>query len=186
MRPLPQSAPVLMQDAIEKETVLSHLMGPPCDDDTQPGRDGCCAVAKLRNLRQQDVKRYLETLREASLSAQCSSLETVADQMQHLTKLFAAMSEEELDEHAAHAAEFLWCTCRDDVSSNKLVLRDFQTTLQNEKDAEFAFSLFDLDKDGFVVEAEVHERCKDVYRCAPLVSGLLCIAPHVKVDWVTR
>jgi hypothetical protein len=64
---------------------------------------------------------------------------------------FAEMSEEQLDEHAAHAAEYLWCTCRQDVTSPKLVLMDLQRVLHSDTDAEVAFSLFELDGDGFVV-----------------------------------
>ena len=41
-----------------------------------------------------------------------------------------------------------------------------QAKLNNEADATFAFELFDVDGDGYVLEEEVHARFKQIYRCA--------------------
>lgn len=76
-----------MQATIDEEAVLALLMQPPSTNDTEPGRDGCVAVAKLRDLPQRDVKHYLQTLYEASLSSQCSKLKTIADQLQHISRM---------------------------------------------------------------------------------------------------
>ena len=76
------------------------------------------------------------------------------------------MSELELDTHAAHAAEYLWWTARRDVASRKLLLASVRARLDSDEEADFAFGLFDLDGDGFVVEDEVHSRVRQMYRCA--------------------
>ena len=77
---------------------------------------------------------------------------------------FEDMSEYELDKYAHNAAEFLWCTVGDPSHPN-LVRADFEEVLESPEDAEFAFQLFDVDRDGFVVEGEVHERFEAIYRC---------------------
>lgn len=61
---------------------------------------------------------------------------------------FKDMLEEELDEHASHAAEYCWLTARSDLSSERLFKGDFEALLPDAQDAEFTFSLFDLDGDG--------------------------------------
>lgn len=76
---------------------------------------------------------------------------------------FEDMSEDELDMHAHNAAEFLWCTVGDPASP-KLTESDFEAVLDSSEDAQFAFQLFDVNGDGFVVESEVHERFEAVYR----------------------
>ena len=77
---------------------------------------------------------------------------------------FKGMGEDELDKYAHNAAEFLWCTVGDPVHP-KLVWADFEEVLESPEDANFAFEMFDVDGDGFVVEAEVHERFEAIYRC---------------------
>lgn len=76
------------------------------------------------------------------------------------------MSELELDTHAAHAAEYLWWTARRDVAAPKLLRESVRVRLASDAEADFAFGLFDLDGDGFVVEDEVHCRLRQMYRCA--------------------
>jgi hypothetical protein len=80
---------------------------------------------------------------------------------------FKDMGEEELDEHASHAAEYCWLTVREDVTSTRMHKDDLLAVLNDENDADFAFSLFDLDGDGFVVEREVHARFQHIYRLVP-------------------
>jgi hypothetical protein len=80
---------------------------------------------------------------------------------------FQDMTELELDTHAAYAAEYFWWTCRKDVN-NKVVLKSsLRDRLSNDQEADFAFGLFDLDGDGYVVEEEVHARIRNLYRCVP-------------------
>lgn len=122
------------------------------------------------------------------------------------------MSEPELDTHAAHAAEYFWWTCRQNVNNVMLLKRSLQVRalaqvpalgchfqparahlctnwvrhegtsalkrvqakLHNEDDATFAFELFDVDGDGYVLEEEVHTRFKHIYRCAAHTAANLC------------
>ena len=79
---------------------------------------------------------------------------------------FEHMSEQQLDEHAAHAAEYFWWTVRQDLSERKLTRADLNAVLRDSEDADYAFSLFDLDGDGYVVEEEVQSRFQKIYRCA--------------------
>ena len=58
------------------------------------------------------------------------------------------MPEEDLDEHASHAAEYCWLTARRDLTRERLFKEDFEALLSDKEDAEFTFSLFDLDGDG--------------------------------------
>ena len=78
---------------------------------------------------------------------------------------FEDMSEDQLDMHAHNAAEFLWCTVGDPTHP-KLAESDFEASLDSEEDAQFAFQLFDVNGDGFVVESEVHARFEAIYRFA--------------------
>ena len=81
------------------------------------------------------------------------------------------MSEIELDTHAAHAAEYFWWTVRTDAHRQKLLMDDLLPRLNNDDEmAEFAFGLFDLDGDGFVVETEVQSRFQKMYRCEAVVG----------------
>lgn len=50
------------------------------------------------------------------------------------------------------------------------VQADFEAILADKEDAKFAYELFDLDGDGFVLETEVHERFEEIYRCVAMVS----------------
>jgi hypothetical protein len=77
------------------------------------------------------------------------------------------MTELELDTHAAHAAEYFWWTCRNDISSNVLHKSCLRDRLSNDQEADFAFGMFDLDGDGYVVEEEVQARFQTIYRCVP-------------------
>lgn len=77
---------------------------------------------------------------------------------------FKGMSEDEPDKYAHNAAEFLWRTLGDPAHP-KLVRADFEEVLESPEDANFAFEMFDVDGDGFVVEGEVHERFEAIYRC---------------------
>lgn len=77
---------------------------------------------------------------------------------------FEHMTEQQLDEHAAHAAEYFWWTVRQDLSEGKLVRADMKAVLKDDEDADYAFGLFDLDGDGYVVEAEVQSRFQKIYR----------------------
>jgi hypothetical protein len=83
---------------------------------------------------------------------------------------FRDMAEPSLDEHATCAAEFCWLTVAPaaGISSERLYKEDLAVMLQNEQEADFAFSLFDLDGDGYVTEPEVHSRIQAMYRCAPI------------------
>lgn len=58
------------------------------------------------------------------------------------------MPEEDLDEHASHAAEYCWLTARRDFSRERLLRDDFEALLPDKHDSDFTFSLFDLDGDG--------------------------------------
>lgn len=78
---------------------------------------------------------------------------------------FKDMPEEELDEHASHAAEYCWLTARSDLSSERLFKKDFEALLPDAQDAEFTFSLFDLDGDG----------CGSRRRCPEHVLRLPCL-----------
>ena len=61
---------------------------------------------------------------------------------------------------------------RTDVDRQKLLMEDLLPPLgNNEEDAEYAFGLFDLDNDGYVVEAEVHSRFQKMYRCVKRTSA---------------
>lgn len=89
------------------------------------------------------------------------------------------MSEIELDTHAAHAAEYFWWMGRSNITSHKLTMEDMRACLSDDEDARFAFSLFDLDGDGYVVEEEVQGRFQKMYRCVPRPArvGRLCCVP---------
>ena len=56
---------------------------------------------------------------------------------------------------------------RQNLNCGKLFRDDLDCILRNEDDADYAFSLFDLDGDGYVVEEEVHSRFQKIYRCVP-------------------
>ena len=73
---------------------------------------------------------------------------------------FKDMSEEELDEHSSHAAEFCWLTGRHDLSRDRLFKEDFEELLPDKEDAEFTFSLFDLDGDGCALHCAVCMRAR--------------------------
>lgn len=77
-----------------------------------------------------------------------------------------------MNAHAAHAAEYFWWTARSDISCHKVTKADLLASLNDEEDADYAFSLFDLDGDGYVVEEEVQSRFQHIYRCA-----LACLGP---------
>jgi hypothetical protein len=77
---------------------------------------------------------------------------------------FQDMTELELDTHAAHAAEFFWWTCRNNVDSKVLLKSSLRDHLSNDQEADFAFGMFDLDGDGYVVEEEVQARFRNIYR----------------------
>lgn len=77
------------------------------------------------------------------------------------------MSELEMDTHAAYAAEYFWWIVRRNVQSQKVLKEDLLDRLNgDEQDASYAFSLFDLDGDGYVVEEEVQSRFQKIYRYA--------------------
>ena len=78
------------------------------------------------------------------------------------------MPETQLDEHATCAAEFCWLTVAPaaDISSERMFKADLAVLLKNDQEAELAFSLFDLDGDGYVTEPEVHSRIQTMYRSA--------------------
>jgi hypothetical protein len=82
-----------------------------------------------------------------------------------LSVQFEDMSEVELDTHSAHAAEYFWWTCRGDIDSKVLLKSSLRDRLSSDSEADFAFGLFDLDGDGYVVEKEVHARFQKIYRC---------------------
>lgn len=92
---------------------------------------------------------------------------------------FRTMPEPQLDEHATCAAEFCWLTVAPaaDISSERMFKADLAVLLQNDQEAEFAFSLFDLDGDGYVTEPEVHSRIQSMYRSADCPLPLP-LAPH--------
>jgi hypothetical protein len=85
---------------------------------------------------------------------------------------FEHMTEQELDEHAAHAAEYFWWTVRKNLDGITVCKSDLMAVLKNSNDADFAFGLFDLDGDGYVIQEEVHARFQKIYRFA-LMTGLL-------------
>jgi hypothetical protein len=87
---------VVTQDTIDRETILTRLMAPPCTDDTQPGCPGCVSVAKLRDLDQNEVAPYLRILHQASLSAESNKGETLGNQVQHITKMVGIRSADSL------------------------------------------------------------------------------------------
>lgn len=65
------------------------------------------------------------------------------------------------------SCRYFWWVVRTDVDRQKLLMEDLLPPLgNNEEDAAYAFGLFDLDNDGYVVEAEVHSRFQKMYRCA--------------------
>lgn len=76
------------------------------------------------------------------------------------TLQFKDMSEEELDEHSSHAAEFCWLTGRQDLSRDRLFKEDFEALLPDKQDAEVTFSLFDLDGDGCALHCAVYMRAR--------------------------
>lgn len=82
------------------------------------------------------------------------------------------MTEEELEEHAAHAAEYFWWTVRQNLDVHKVFKNDLMSVLKNANEADFAFGLFDLDRDGYVVQEEVHARFQKIYKYAH-TTGLL-------------
>jgi hypothetical protein len=71
---------------------------------------------------------------------------------------FKDMPEPQLEEHATCAAEFCWLTIASADLSERMFKEDLAALLQNEEEADFAFSLFDIDGDGYVTEPEVHSR----------------------------
>lgn len=81
------------------------------------------------------------------------------------------MPEAQLDEHATCAAEFCWLTVAPaaDISSDRMYKADLAVLLKNDAETEFAFSLFDLDGDGYVTEPEVHSRIQGMYRCGQTI-----------------
>jgi hypothetical protein len=92
---------------------------------------------------------------------------------------FRNMSEQQLDEHALHAAEYFWWTVRQNLSLNKLYKEDLGAILHDDNDIEYAFGLFDLDGDGYVVEQEVQNRFQKIYRCSAWVFPLYSLAQGI-------
>lgn len=90
------------------------------------------------------------------------------------------MSEDELDKYAHNAAEFLWCTVGDPAHP-KLVEADFEDALESREDSHFAFQLFDVDGDGFVMESEVHQRFEAIYRCCNAVLHFSIEVPEINL-----
>jgi hypothetical protein len=87
---------------------------------------------------------------------------------------FEGMSELEMDTHAAYAAEYFWWVVRKNIQSQKLLKADLLDRLNgDEQGASYAFSLFDLDGDGYVVEEEVQARFQKIYRSATCRALLL-------------
>jgi hypothetical protein len=82
------------------------------------------------------------------------------------------MTEQQLDEHALHAAEYFWWTVRQDLSQNRVFKEDLAAILRDGEDTEQAFGLFDLDGDGYVVEQEVQNRFQKIYRCSSFMLFL--------------
>ena len=78
------------------------------------------------------------------------------------------MSEAQLDEHAAHAAEYFWWTVRQNLSDGKLFRDDLEGILNDQGQADHAFALFDLD--GAPMDTFAHLRRP---RAAPN-RALLC------------
>jgi hypothetical protein len=80
---------------------------------------------------------------------------------------FEGTDESQIDELARRAAEYLWWTCRQDVSSMGLTKEDLVLYLGgNEADADYLFNLFDINNDGFVLMEEVQQRFVLMYRYA--------------------
>ena len=83
---------------------------------------------------------------------------------------FEHMTELELDTHAAHAAEYFWWTGRRNVQNTMLLKRSLRDKLDSDEEADFAFKLFDVDGDGWVLEDEVQSRFQQIYRCALAIA----------------
>lgn len=79
------------------------------------------------------------------------------------------MPEEVLDEHATCAAEYCWLTVRKDVSSDEMLKKDLAIMFPSDEETDLAYSLFDIDGDGFVTEPEVHSVFHHMYRFVPFL-----------------
>eukprot|EP00892_Ulva_mutabilis_P010917 jgi/Ulvmu1/8198/UM041_0007.1 len=154
-----------LQAAIEKERVLGKVM----DRKVLAGGDEAehfAQIAKLRDIPEWSVPHYLTDLYQLSLSSDPNTLmlSSFTDRITDLVAQFKDMPEEDLDEHASHAAEYCWLTARRDLTRERLFREDFEALLTDKPDADFTFSLFDLDGDGYVTEPEVHSRFQHIYR----------------------
>lgn len=79
------------------------------------------------------------------------------------------------------SCRYFWWVVRQDCRRQKVVREDMLVALEgNTANADFAFGLFDLNGDGFVLEGEVHARLQKIYRCvhSRLRSGIAVACLH--------
>ena len=66
---------------------------------------------------------------------------------------------------------------RDDCEREKVMFDDITSKLgDNRDDAKFAFGLFDLDGDGYVIQPEVQGRFHKIYMCVSASSTAIALA----------
>ena len=151
-----------LQEVFDRESILHRLMSGTSPSDLQSKVRN---IAIARHIPEERVLPYLEDLYKLSLPSKHSGCQSLCVKMRVMIKQFEDMTEVELDTHAAHGAEYAWWVLRGDVNRQKLLMEDLLPLLGNDlEDAEYAFGLFDLDGDGYVVEAEVHSRLQKMYR----------------------
>ena len=70
---------------------------------------------------------------------------------------------------------------REDVDRQDVRFDDIASKLDEHDAAKFAFGLFDLDGDGYVIEPEVQGRFHKIYMCVRMTCGrrhMSCVHVH--------
>ena len=94
----------ILQEVFDRENILHRLMSAAAPSDAEL-RPKVQRIAAARQIPEERVCAYLKDMYRLSLPSDRSGCQNFCQKMRVMIKQFEAMSEVELDTHAAHGAE---------------------------------------------------------------------------------